>query len=242
MRDFLPKCTRRDNTPLPIPANPCERTFRAVFLYERLPACAKGSDQDESCFLLPTLASLLEHRNHEGILSDLPSLLQKAESPNGTKSRTTSASSRKAFAGLQASSPYPSRNRQLSKMRHCAAHGQGTGCCNPGGCTDSLLGEPPRGARPAWLPRGGSHGVTHQQLRWSRRISWCQKLCPACQQPNTPPAHPLHPLASSASRQCQHEGYGQTRRSTAQTGHGPPAHRATNHHLPPSVSIALLHR
>lgn len=77
MRDFLPKCTRRDNMPLPIPANPCERTFLAVFLYERSPACAKGSDEDESRFFLPPSCRFWSTETTRGFLVICPPCYKK---------------------------------------------------------------------------------------------------------------------------------------------------------------------
>lgn len=228
MRDFLLKCTRRDNMPLPIPANPCERTFLAVFLYERSPACTKGGDQDESCFLLPPSRRFWSTETMRGFA--LP--VTKSRIPNGIKRKTTSASSRKASAaaGLQASSPYPSRNRQLSKMRHCAAHGWGTRCCTR--VMDRLISS--RGTLPerhvqacsTLLLPGSSHGVTDQQAQ-SSSAGPTHVTPPAAVSHLRQSVKPTHPSYLSAEIFNFHaiptQGF-QTQCFTAQTRHSPSTH------------------
>jgi len=206
--------------PLPIPANPCERTFLAVFLYEHSSVCAKWSDQDESSFLLPPSRRFLitEMRGFSGICPpcykkqntqwhhNVDLIKKKHLQPQGPR-QSLSFKESTAFQDETLSSP-------RSGNRGCA---QGM---------DRLLspgGSPPRGTA-RLLQRSGSHGVPHASHRQQQR--------PAHQQPNTPTTHLTYQQISSASTRCQHEGY-RPGASPCKPGTALPCTGASSHQLLP---------
>lgn len=142
MRDFLPKCTRRDNMPLPIPANPCERTFLAVFLCEHSPACARGSDQDESHFLLPPSHRFWSTEMMRGFLLICPPCYKRQNYP--TRSRKNNIGlNKKSICSRRALGEQSLSFRESTAFQDetLSSPQSGNRCCSWGMDSLYLLGE-----------------------------------------------------------------------------------------------------